>query len=360
MSRIRAFFARFGLGGAIGGGSNVIALAVWGVLLIAFAAWMLFGFHQIQPGELGIKRTFGKFSGIQQPGLKWHWPTPVGKTLVIAVEQTRSMELGFRSVNGATTAFQKEARMITGDLNVVDAQLVVQYKINNLEDFIFLVSDPGDPDRASDPEFVQGTPEGRTLKDATESALRLIVGQRSVDVVRTQKREEVQAETQRVLQEILDEYGAGIQVLAVRLQDVVPPGEVRDAFDDVLRARQEKETAENLAEAYRRDQIPRAEGQAARITQAAEAFKQERINKATGEAQRFEAVLTEYLQSQEVTRQRLYLEAMEEILPNIAKFVISPEAGGSIILNAVGPGVVPVPSLSAPTPAAAPEATATP
>jgi membrane protease subunit HflK len=333
------------------------AFAVWGILLIAFIAWMLFGIHQVQPGEQGIRRTFGKFSGIESPGLKWHWPTPVGQTRVVAVEQTRSMELGFRQATGGVlTAFQKEARMITGDLNVVDAQLVVQYKIGDLEDFIFRVADPGDPDRLGliEPD----SPEGRTLKDATESALRLVVGQRSVDVVRTQKRPEVQAETQRVLQGILDEYQAGIQVLTVRLQDVVPPGEVRDAFDDVLRARQEKETAENLAEAYRRDQIPRAQGQAARITQSAEAFKQERINRAEGEAQRFEAVLAEYLQSQDVTRQRLYLEAMEQILPNISKFIVSPEASGGIILNSTRQAIVPVPNttstLATPVPAPVP------
>ena len=320
----------------------MIAFAVWGILLIALIAWLLFGFHQVQPGEQGIRRTFGKFSGIESTGLKWHWPTPVGQTRVVSVEQVRSMELGFRQVNGGLTAFQKESRMITGDLNVVDAQLVVQYKIKDLQDFIFRVSDPGDPDRLGliEPE----SPEGRTLKDATEAALRLVVGQRSVDVVRTQKRPEVQSETQRVLQEILDDYRAGIQVLTVRLQDVVPPGEVRDAFDDVLRARQEKETAENLAEAYELDQIPRAEGQAARITQAAEAFKQERINRATGEAQRFEAVLAEYIESKDVTRQRLYLEAMEEILPNISKFIVSPEASGGIILNSTRQQIVPVPT----------------
>ena len=355
LSRFRGWFGRFGGGGGSGRGPNVPAFAVWGILLIAFIAWMLFGIHQVQPGEQGIRRTFGKFSGIESPGLQWHWPTPIGNTRVVAVEQTRSMELGFRQVNGAVTLFQKEARMITGDLNVVDAQLVVQYNIGNLQDFVFRVADPGDPDRAGmiEPE----SPEGRTLKDATEAALRLVVGQRGVDVVRTQKRPEVQAETQRVLQEILDDYRTGIRVLTVRLQDVVPPGEVRDAFDDVLRARQEKETAENLAEAYRRDQIPRAEGQAARITQAAEAFKQERINRATGESQRFEAVLAEYLESEDVTRQRLYLEAMEEILPGISKIIVSPEAAGGIILNNTRQAIVPVPTaapLTTPLPAPAP------
>ena len=345
---------RFG-GGPSLGGTGVIAYAVWGIFLLAFIIWMLTGIFTVDPGEQAVKRTFGKFSSIVDEGLHWHYPNPIGDTRVVSVERTRSMQLGFRSVNGgAVTPFQSEARMITGDLNLVDAQLVVQYRIISLEDFLFNVADPGDPDRTGEIEV--GSPEGRTLKDATEAALRLVVGQRAVDAVRTEEREAVQADTQEVLQSILDDYGAGIEVLNVRLQDVIPPAEVKDAFDDVLRARQEKDTAINLAEAFERDQIPRAQGQAAIITQGAEAFKQERINLAEGEASRFNSELNEYLRSKDVTRQRLYLEAMEEILPNITKFVVSPEAGGGIILNASGQPVVPVPRppTAVATPAPAP------
>ena len=355
LQRVRAFMRRFA-GGPRLGGSGVIAYVVWGIFLFAFIIWMVTGIFTVDPGEQGIKRTFGKFTSVVDEGLHWHWPNPIGTTRVVSVEQTRSMELGFRSVDGgAATPFQNEARMITGDLNVVDAQLVVQYNISNLEDFLFKVADPGDPDRAGVIEV--DTPEGRTLKDATEAALRLVVGQRAVDAVRTTQRDQVQADTQEELQQILDSYGAGIQVLAVRLQDVVPPEEVKDAFDDVLRARQEKDTAINLAEAFEKDRIPRAEGQAARITEEAEGFKQQRINLAKGQADRFESVLTEYNQAKAVTRQRLYLEAMEEILPNLNIIVVSPEAGGGIILNASGQAIVPVPELAPPaisTPSPAP------
>ena len=352
LQRVKTFFGRFGGRGGVGGasgasGAGPIPYVIYGVLLVAFIIWMATGIFQVSPGEQGMKRTFGKFSSSVLPGLHWHWPNPIGNTRVVAVEQTRQMELGFRTVEGgAPRLFQQEARMITGDLNVVDAQLVVQYRISNLQDFLFNVADPGDQARLGEVEL--DTPEGRTLKDATEAALRLVVGERAVDAVRTDAREEVQVETQKELQIILDSYRAGIQVVTVRLQDVIPPSEVKPAFDDVLSARQERDTAINLGQAYREDQVPRAEGDAARIIQGAEAFKQERINRATGEAERFQEVLTEYLNSKDVTRQRLYLEAMEEILPNVTKFVVSPEAEGSIILNAGGQAVVPIPGLSSP------------
>ena len=347
MQKVRAFTSRFG--GGLGGGP--IAYAVWGILLVAFVIWLATGIFQVSPGEQGVKRTFGKFSSIVDEGLHFHWPNPIGTTRVVSVDLTRSMSLGFRFEGGGGVGtgalIQDEARMITGDLNVVDAQLVVQYRIADLQDFIFNVADPGDPSRTS--EIEAGTPEGRTLKDATEAALRKVVGQKAVDAVRTEQRAQVAAETQDELQKILDDYGAGMQILNVRLQDVIPPDEVRDAFDDVLRARQERDTAINLAEAFRRDQIPRAEGQAARITQAAEGFKAQQINSATGRADAFSAVLAEYLQSKDVTRRRLYLEAIETILPNINKIVVSAESEGNIILNAgSGGNIVPVP-LSAPT-----------
>ena len=251
LQRIRAVLGRFGMGGGGGGSGSIIAYITWGILGIAFIIWMATGIYTVSPGEQAIKRTFGKFAGLEPQGLHWHWPSPIGTRRVVAVEQTRQMELGFRSVaGGLPQLFQVEARMITGDLNVVDAQLVVQYRIGDLEKFIFNVADPGDLARvdAIEPE----TPEGRTLKDATEAALRQVVGQRGVDAVLVERRSEVQTETQLALQGILDDYRTGITVLAVILQDVVPPGEVKDAFDDVLRARQERDTAINLAQAFER------------------------------------------------------------------------------------------------------------
>jgi len=242
------------------------------------------------------------------------------------------MELGFQTLPGGQVGdVPQEALMITGDLNIVDVQMVVQYRISDLESFLFRVDDPGEASR----DILPGVPEGRTLKDAAESALRQVVGQRSIDDVLTVEKEAAQADTLLLLQEILDSYfplnKPGIEIQEVRLLNVRPPDAVRDAFDDVVRARVDKESRINEALAYQQDQVPRARGDAQRILQGAEAFKQERILRATGEAERFNSVLDEYLLSKEVTRQRLYLEAMEDVLPSITKFIIAPDSGGNLL-----------------------------
>ena len=249
------------------------------------------------------------------------------------------MELGFRSNDaGAGTPFPTEALMISGDLNIVDVQMVVQYNIKSLNEFLFRVDDPGEESRAIE----AGRPDGRTLKDAAEAALRLVVGQRSIDDILVRNREEVEARTKERLQEIVDSYSTGINIEAVQLQDVKAPEEVRDAFDDVLRARQERDTRINQARAFEADIIPRAEGDAERIKEGAEAFRQARIARAQGEADQFTSILNEYQESKEVTRQRLYLEAMEQVLPGITKIVVSPDAETVLILGNDG-ALTPVP-----------------
>jgi membrane protease subunit HflK len=209
----------------------------------------------------------------------------------------------------------------------VNVQMVVQYKIANLGKFLFRVDDPGEDLRS----ISLGNPEGRTLKDATESALRQVVGQRSIDDTLVERREEVQDATQELLQEILDTYNTGIQVLDVVLQTTRPPDEVRAAFDDVISARVDQQSRINEANAYEQDKLPRSKGQAQQIVQAAEAFKAERIAKATGEASRFISVLEEYKESKEVTRQRLWLEAVEEILPDVTKYILTSDSGGNLL-----------------------------
>ncbi|MBI4311917.1 MAG: FtsH protease activity modulator HflK [Chloroflexi bacterium] len=309
-----------------GGGSAAFVLVV--ILGIGVAIWFATGFYQVQPTERAALRLFGEYISQQESGLHWFWPRPIGNVAKESVTATKNIEMGFRSVEGGqSTDIPSESLMITGDLNIADVQVVVQYRINNLFDFLFNVDDPGDPERG----VRIGSPDGQTLRDATEAALRQVVGQRSIDDVLTINREAVQAETRILLRSILDSYGSGIEVLEVRLQSVRPPNEVREAFDDVVRARVDQEARINEALAYQQDRLPRARGDAQKITQAAEAFKQERILKATGEASRFLSVLKEYQGSKEVTRQRLYLEAMEEILPGITKFIVAPEAGGNLL-----------------------------
>jgi membrane protease subunit HflK len=349
LNRIRAAFG--GLGGvkfAGGGSGRIFTYFTFGILGLAFIIWMATGVYQVGPGEKAVLRTFGKCCKItkENAGLRWYWPSPIGTRNVESIRKVESMELGFSSEGGISPqVLLQEAQMIAGDLNIVDVPLVIQYRIRDPEAFLFRVSDPGEQIPLGTRDLPPGRPEGRTLKDATEAALRLVVGQRPVDDVLTDKRDEVQVATQELLQQILDSYDAGIQILEVRLQEVSPPQDVVDAFQDVNRARQDRETAVNQAQGYELDIIPRARGEVERITQAAEAFKRERIAKAEGEAGRFLSILREYEKAKEVTRQRIYLEAMEEILPRISMFVVSPEAEGGIILNAGGP-IVPVPGLS--------------
>lgn len=325
LGKIKEVLGRFSRKFGVGGGSTLIVLVV-GVVI---AGWLATGFYTVRPAEQAALRLFGAFTNnLSAPGLHWFWPSPIGTRNIEAVTETRRMELGFRSLDtGQVTDVPFEALMITGDLNIADVQMVVQYRISDLAAFLFNVDDPGDVERDIRP----GSPEGFTLKDATEAALRQVVGQRSIDDVLTVNKEAVQADTSILLQSILDEYGTGIEILEVRLQNVRPPDPVRDAFDDVVRARVDKEARINEALAYQQDQLPRARGDAQIILQSAEGFKQERILRASGEADRFLSVLEEYLDSKEVTRQRLYLEAMEEILPNINKFIITPDAGGSLL-----------------------------
>lgn len=305
-------------------GSSAIALLA---VVVVGGIWLVSGIYSVEPSEQAALRLFGKYDTTVEPGLHWYWPWPVGKRVLFPVRETRRMELGFISNGETTVDVPSESLMITGDLNIVDIKLVVQYRVNDLKKFIFAVDDPGDPERFIPP----GRPEAITLKEATEATLRQVVGQRAIEELITVGREEVQSETRLLLQGIMDSYETGLQILEVRLQSVLPPDEVRDAFDDVVRARVDQESIINQANSYKEEQLPKALGREAQIVQAAEAFKAERIARAEGESQRFLSVLEEYRNSREVTRQRLYLEAMEEILPGITKIVIDPDAGGGLL-----------------------------
>ena len=323
IERVRAGLPNFS-GRKAGGGLGLIIVILG---LVVGVIWLGTGIYTVAPDQQGVLRTWGKFVGTADQGLHWHWPGPVGKTNVESVTQTRRLEVGFRGgADGGTIAqtVPVESLMITGDENIVDVQMVVQYRINDLPSFLFNVSDPGDADRG----IGGNRPEGRTLRDVAETALRQIVGSRNIDDVLTTGKEQVQAETALIMENLLDSYGAGIQIVNVLLQNVNPPEEVRDAFEDVVRAQEDRDKLVNLANAYRADQIPRATGRAAQITEEAQAFKDGRIALATGEAEGFREVLEGYLQSEEVTRQRLYLEAMEQILPGMPKFILTDQAGG--------------------------------
>ena len=296
---------------------SVIVLALLPVIAII---WLGTGVYTVGPEEQAALRTFGRFVAIADQGLHWHWPSPIGTRNVVAVTNTRRLELGFRSSqNGSTTPVQIESEMITGDENIVDVQVVVQYRIANLEFFLFEVDDPGDPDRG----ISAGNPDGETLRDIAETAVRQVVGARNIDDVLTTEKEQVQASILDKMRELARDYNTGLDVLQVLLQNVNPPAEVQDAFEDVVRAREDRERDINLAEAYEASQIPEATGAAAQIVEEADGFKRGRVERARGEAEGFEAILASYEISPHVTRTRLYLEAMERIMAGKSKIVIN-------------------------------------
>ncbi len=320
IERLKASLPKIpGIGGA--GSVGLIFLA----LIVIAIIWAGTGFYTVGPEQEAVLRTFGKFTATTSGGLHWHYPGPIGKRNVVAVTTARRMELGFRSGSDGFTVAQSvtnESLMITGDENIVDVQAVVQYRISSLQYYLFEVDDPGDADRGVRP----GQPDGRTLRDIAETALRQVVGARNIDDVLTTEKEQVQTDVLLKMRELATEYKTGIDVLQVLLQNVNPPLEVQSAFEDVVRAREDRERLINLAEAYEAAEIPKATGEAAKITEAAEGFKQGRIARAQGEADGFNAILDGYEGSPEITRQRLYLEAMEEILPGITKFILSDSA----------------------------------
>ncbi|MEC7838147.1 MAG: FtsH protease activity modulator HflK [Chloroflexota bacterium] len=289
-------------------------------IIILLVIWAASGIYTVGPDQQAAVRMFGKFQSIQTNGLHWWWPSPIGQRDVVVTTATRQLELGFRSEGEEITKpVPYESLMITGDENLVDVQAVIQYKISDLRNYLFSVDDPGEKDRNVDP----GKPDGVTLRDITETALRQVVGKRNIDDVLTTQKAEVQDEVLLIMRQLTSNYNTGIEVIAVRLQNVNPPVQVQDAFDDVTRAREERDRIINLADAYKESEIPRAIGEAAKITESAEAFKQGRIARAEGEAQGFKKLLEAYEKSPAVTRQRLYLEMVERVFPNFNKYIIN-------------------------------------
>jgi len=309
-----------------GGGSRLPGRSFGGLgigmaLLIGFVLWMLTGFYQVEQSEKGIELMFGEYNDIKDAGLRWHLPTPIETVEIINTERINTVEVGYRggqSSRQKKRSIEDESLMLTQDENIIDIQFAVQYNVKDPRNLIFNVAEaPRNTDLV--------------VRQATESAVREIVGSSTMDFVLTSGRAEVASKTKSLVQVILDRYEAGINVLAVEMQDAQPPAQVKDAFDDAVRAREDEERAKNEAEAYANDIIPRARGQAARVTQEAEAYRATVVAKATGEASRFAQVLTEYKKAPEVTRDRLYLESMEQVLKNSSKLMIDQKGGNNMM-----------------------------
>jgi membrane protease subunit HflK len=284
---------------------RVIAMVVLG---LAVAVWLASGCYMVTSGHVGVVRTFGKETDRTQAGLHYRFPWPFQSVDIVNVEQIRRAQVGFREGQRA----HEEALMLTGDENIVDSQMVVQYRISDPSKFLFRLQDP----------------EG-TLRTAIEVALRSTVGGMTIDEVMIENRAKVQEETRIFVQRLMDDYQSGLTVTEVKLQAADPPDAVKDAFHDVVRAREDRERLINLALGYQADVLPRARGKAQEILREAEGYKEQRVLLAQGEAARFLSVLAEFEKAKEVTRERLLLEAMERILSGVDKIIVA-EASASV------------------------------
>lgn len=290
------------------------------VLLVGVGLWLFSGVYTVNQGEQAIELRFGKYYESKDAGLHWHIPVPIETVEIINTQQVNTVEVGYRKGTSNLTTVPREALMLTQDENIIDVQFAVQYDIKNPTDLLFNVS-----------EFTPSNMAKTVVRQATESAVREIVGRSTMDFAITEGRAQLAAETKSLVQQILDRYQTGINVRTVEMQNAQPPLQVKNAFDDVVRAREDEERIKNLAQAYANDIIPKARGFAARITQNAEAYKESTVAKAEGQASRFEQVLNEYAKAPQITRDRLYLEAMEEVLSKSSKMLIDQEGGNSVM-----------------------------
>jgi len=309
-------FKRFIPGGA-GSARGIII-----ILVLLAIGWLATGLYRVQPGEQGVELIFGKYVKFTNPGLHYWPPSPIGEVLKPNVERTNTIKVGFRGGSdvgreGAIRDVPQESLMLTGDQNIIDVDFVVQWRIKNAANFLFNIRDPIG-----------------TIKIAAESAMREVVGQTPLEEVLSRERQKAQERAQVLLQQILDDYTAGVFIADVKLQRTDPPADVIDAFNDVQRAKQDQERKVNEAQAFRNDILPRARGDAERMIQEATAYKERVIKEAEGDAARFLSVYEAYKGNRDVTSRRLFLERMQEVLGNSEKVIIDQGAGG-------GSGVIP-------------------
>ncbi len=298
--------------GGVGGSRGLII-----VILIALLVWGLTGVYRVQPDEQGVVLRFGKYVRTSSPGIHYRAPSPIEDVLLPKVTRENQVNIGFIATNraGRTVPSQdkpEESLMLTGDENIVDIDFAVVWRIKDAGNYLFNIRHP----------------EG-TVKAVAESAMREAVGRSAIDDVLTEERESVERESQAVMQAALDDYGAGIEIVRVKLQKADPPDAVIAAFRDVQAARADQERMRNEAQAYANDIIPRARGEAEEVRLQAEGYKEQVVADAEGEASRFLAIYGEYALAKDVIRQRMYLETMEEILAGMNKIVIDSGASGS-------------------------------
>lgn len=296
----------FGGGGGSGSRSSSSPGGTFSIIILVLAAWLLYdASYVIEPAERGVVLRFGKHVDTLQPGFNMRLPRPIEKLVRVNVENIRKLSVG---------GTQAESLMLTRDENIIDIEFSVQYKIKNASDYVFKVRNPEE-----------------SLLHATETAVREIVGKTNMDYVITEGRDVVAVQARDLVQEILDDYGTGIVVTEFNMQDAQPPEQVQNAFADAVKAREDEVRFKNEAEAYSRDLLGKAVGAAQREVLDAQGYRSKVIESSTGEAARFSNLLTEYEKAPEVTRERLYIEAMETVLGNSTKIMTDTKGSSNIM-----------------------------
>jgi membrane protease subunit HflK len=288
------------------------------IIIIIVIIWILSGIYTVAPNEVGVVKRFGKFVYTATPGVHYHFPYPIESVLKVKVDEVKKMEIGYRTISMGPPAryrdIPEESLMLTGDENIVSIQFILQYKIKNAINYLFNVRDVH-----------------KTVKDAAEAAMREVVGKINIDEVLTVGKFQVQQDVKILVQQILDSYKAGVVIQVVQLQDVHPPKSVIEAFRDVASAKEDKVKIINESEGYRNDILPKAKGDASRIVNAALAYREAKIKGAKGDTSRFLQVLKEYQKAKDITKTRLYIETMEEVLPSVKKIIIEDKMGKDVL-----------------------------
>ncbi|MDZ7593332.1 MAG: FtsH protease activity modulator HflK [Thiobacillus sp.] len=317
--RLNGLFGKKDTGGGSGGGGgfspeglpgggNLVGLLV-GVLALV---WVASGFYIVDTGQRGVVLRFGQYIETTEPGPRWHLPWPVESREIVNVDQVRTVEVGYRS--DVKSKVLRESLMLTDDENIIDLQFAVQYILKDPKDFLFVNRGPEE-----------------TVLQVAETAMREIVGKNKMDFVLYEGRAEIAASAKVLLQQILDRYNTGISISQVTLQNIQPPEQVQAAFDDAVKAGQDRERLKNEAEAYFNDVVPRARGLASRLTEEAEGYKLSVTANAEGEASRFAQIFTEYQKAPQVTRQRMYLDTMQAVMNNTSKILVDQKGGNSLL-----------------------------
>lgn len=312
--KIKALFGRGAENhGAPDDKANIAIFPILGLILLV---WVATGFYIVDQGSRGVVLRFGKHVETTMPGPRWHMPFPIESVTVVNMEQVRTIEIGYRSAEGGSGRSKelKESLMLTDDENIIDLQFAVQYNLKNVEDTLF--------NNRSVDEAVRGI---------AETAIREVVGKSKLDFALYEGRDEVAVNTKKLMQDILDRYKTGVNVVSVTMQNAQPPEQVQAAFEDAVKAKQDLERQKNEGQAYANDVIPKARGTASRLLQEAQGYKLRVENEAQGNVSRFNQVLAQYQHAPEVTRSRMYLDAQEQIMSSVSKVIVDQKSGNNLL-----------------------------